>query len=121
VALLVLSAFDVLAVSFLLLRKEFRLGHPIDAVEGILLDGDILADHFGSDTRIAQSQCQRVRQRQFAQRLFARTKTKFIGHPTSVRPRPSRRLSTRILKLTPTSRTDPKRDLFARSRPARRQ
>src|SRR3546814_1899912 len=48
--------------------SEFRLSHPVDAVKAVLRDGEILADHLGSRTRVAQPQRQRVRQRKLAKR-----------------------------------------------------
>jgi hypothetical protein len=63
---------------------EFCLSNTVDTVQGVLLDVEVLADHFRSDACVAQSQRQGVRQRQFAQRLLACAK--FVGHLTSVRP-----------------------------------
>ena len=63
---------------------EFCLSNTVDALQGVLLDVEVLADHFRSDACVAQSQRQGVRERQFAQRLFACAK--FVGHLTSVRP-----------------------------------
>jgi hypothetical protein len=63
---------------------EFCLGNTVDTLQGVLLDVEVLADHFRSDACVAQSQRQGVRQRQFAQRLLACAK--FVGHLTSVRP-----------------------------------
>lgn len=63
---------------------EFCLSNTVDTLQGVLLDVEVLADHFRSDACVTQSQRQGVRQRQFAQRLLACAK--FVGHLTSVRP-----------------------------------
>jgi hypothetical protein len=67
----------------LLQGKQFRLGDAIDALKGGFRDADVLADDFGSYSGIAQSQRQRIRQRQFAQRLLSITES--IGHPMIMR------------------------------------
>ena len=51
--------------------SQFCFGDPIDALEGFFIDVEILADHFGSDAGFAQSERQRVRQWQLAQRLLS--------------------------------------------------
>ena len=50
----------VAGVRCLLRRKEFRFGDAVEAVQGVLLDVNVLADHNGGDAGVAQSQCQRV-------------------------------------------------------------
>jgi hypothetical protein len=52
-------ALVVAAICCLLRRKEFRFGDSIAAVQGALLDVDVLADHLGGAAGVAQSQCQR--------------------------------------------------------------
>ena len=42
-------------------RQEFRFGDAVEAVQGDLLDVDVLADHVGGDAGVTQSQCQRIR------------------------------------------------------------
>jgi hypothetical protein len=70
--------------SGLLDGTEFGLGDAVDAVQRGLFDTDVFADHFGRDTRVAQPQCQRVRQRKRAK--CALMGVEFIGHAIRVRP-----------------------------------
>ena len=52
---------------FAVLRcAELGLGDAVDAVQRGLVDTDVFADDFGRDARVAQPQCQRVRQRKLA-------------------------------------------------------
>jgi hypothetical protein len=48
-------ALVVAAVCCLLRRKEFRFADAVQAVKGILLDIDVLADHLGGDAGVTQS------------------------------------------------------------------
>jgi hypothetical protein len=77
--------------------SQFRFGYAVEALEEWFIDVEILADHVGSDPGVAQSERQRVRQWQFAQRLLAWAQ--FVAHQTSVRPRWPGRASVPLLDL----------------------
>lgn len=49
---------------------ELGFGDAVDAVKRCLVHTDVLADHFGRDSRVAQPQCQRVWQRKLAKCAF---------------------------------------------------
>jgi hypothetical protein len=51
----------VAIVCYGLRRKKFRFGHAVEAIQGGLLDVDVLADHVGGDACVAQPQRQRIR------------------------------------------------------------
>jgi hypothetical protein len=51
----------VAIVCCVLRRNKFRFGHAVHAIQGGLLDVDVLADHVGGDAGVAKSQCQRIR------------------------------------------------------------
>jgi hypothetical protein len=51
-------ASAVAIVCYVLRRKKFRFGHAVQAIQGGLLDVDVLADHVGGDASVAQPQCQ---------------------------------------------------------------
>ncbi len=51
----------VAIVCCVLRRNKFRFGHAVQAIQGDLLDVEVLADHVGGDADVAQSQCQRIR------------------------------------------------------------
>ena len=51
----------VAIVCCVLRRSKFRFGHAVQAIQGGLLDVDVLADNVGGDAGVAQSQCQRIR------------------------------------------------------------
>ena len=46
----------------MLCRGQFGLSHPVQTLKRGLLNIDVLADNLGSDTCVAQSQRERVRQ-----------------------------------------------------------
>ena len=41
-------------VCYVLRRKKFRFGHPVQAIQGGQLDVDVPADHVGGDACVAQ-------------------------------------------------------------------
>jgi hypothetical protein len=77
--------------------NEFRLGHAVQASQAGPVDVDVLADHICGDAGLAQSQCQRVRQRQSPQGSL--TVAEFIGHLSSVHVPLRCRLSMALLQL----------------------
>jgi hypothetical protein len=83
-------------VCCILRRNKFRFGHAVKAVQGRLADVDVLADHLCGDAGLAQSQCQRIRQRQSPQGPL--TVAEFIGHLSSVHPSSRCRLSMALLQ-----------------------
>ena len=78
-------------------RAEFLVGDAINAVKGSVLDADVLADHLSRHASLAQSECQRVRHGQFAQRGFALAEV--VGHPVSMQPCGRSGLSTAVLNI----------------------
>jgi hypothetical protein len=94
------SVAPVLAIDCCVLRRnKFRFGHAVQAIQGSLLDVEVLADHVCGDAYVTQSQYQRIRQRQPTERPLALAEV--IGHPSSMRIFSWCRVSMAILQSSP--------------------